>query len=84
MSPNAPSTGPGSNPLDVKKTWTPAVSESPSWQIESIGGLDEGRVVRFILLAFLAKPTQRALLSVAISGDDKLISDKLLTPVSVK
>ena len=32
------------------------------------GGLEDGRVVRFIDLAFLAKPTHKALLEEAISG----------------
>ena len=33
LSPNAPSITPGSNPLDVKKTWTPNVLLYPSWQM---------------------------------------------------
>ena len=45
------------------------------------GGLEDGRVVRFIDLAFLAKPTHKALLVEAMSGDERLISDKFFTLV---
>ena len=45
------------------------------------GGLEEGRVVRLIDVAFLAKPTHKALLVEAMSGDERLISDKFFTLV---
>ena len=49
--------------------------------MNKVGGLEEGRVVKFIDLAFRASPTHNALLFVAISGDDKLISDNCFTEV---
>ena len=45
------------------------------------GGLEDGRVVRLIDVAFLAKPTHKALLVEAMSGDERLTSDRFFTLV---
>ena len=49
--------------------------------MNKVGGLEEGRVVKFIDFAFLASPTHNALLFVDISGEDKEISDSCFTEV---
>ena len=56
----------------------------PSWQINNVGGLDDGSVVKDIFLAFLASPTHNADLSVAISGDESESSESCLSTVSLK
>ena len=52
--------------------------------MNNVGGLEEGRVVSEMFFAFLAKPTQSADLSVAISGDDSESSESCLSTVSLK
>ena len=49
--------------------------------MNKVGGLEEGRVDKFIDFAFRANPTHRALLFVEISCEDKLISDNCFTEV---
>ena len=49
--------------------------------MNKVGGLEEGRVVKFIDFAFRANPTHNASLFVDISGEDKLISDNCFTEV---
>ena len=49
-----------------------------------VGGLDEGSVVNVIFFAFLAKPTHKALLFDAMSGEERDISPKFLTFVPWK
>ena len=49
--------------------------------MNKVGGLEEGRVVKFIDLAFRANPTHRELLFVDISGEVKLMSDNCFTEV---
>ena len=52
--------------------------------MNNVGGLEDGKVVREIFFAFLAKPTQSADLSVAISGEDNESSESCLSTVSLK
>ena len=49
--------------------------------MNKVGGLEEGRVVKFIDFAFRANPTHNASLFVDISGEDKLISYNCFTEV---
>ena len=46
-----------------------------------VGGLEEGRVVKFMDFAFRASPTHNSLLFVDMFGEDKLISDSCFTEV---
>ena len=54
----------------------------PSWQIDNVGGLDDGSVVSVIELAFLANPTHSSFAFVEIFGELNDISFIFFTFVS--